>query len=127
MVTWEDLDIESRSEKDEVEDVGNVVVGLVATVASDVESGTDSEDENEVYSKLTRSELIESVEELLIHFRTRSKKLKELKERYVSLLILHETTLMDMENIEAENEGEKNHKRGGGGLNCVFENFFLTC
>jgi len=22
-------------------------------------------------------------------------------------------------------EGEKNHKRGGG-LNCVFENFFLT-
>jgi len=29
--------------------------------------------------------------------------LKELKERYGSLLKLHEKTLMDMENFEAEN------------------------
>jgi hypothetical protein len=58
---------------------------------------------NEVYSKITRSELIKFVKELLSHFQTRSKELKELKERYVMLLKLHETTLMDMENIEAEN------------------------
>jgi len=25
----------------------------------------------------------------------------------------------------ALNEGEKNHKKGGGGLNCVFGNFFF--
>jgi hypothetical protein len=51
VATWEDLGIESGSDKDEAEDEANVVVGLVATVASDAESGTDSKDENEVYSK----------------------------------------------------------------------------
>jgi hypothetical protein len=36
------------SEKDEAEDEANVVVGLVATVASDAKSGINSEDENEI-------------------------------------------------------------------------------
>lgn len=56
MATWEDLDNESESEKDEA----NVVVGLVATMASNAESITYSEYENAVYSKLIGSELIES-------------------------------------------------------------------
>ena len=47
-----DLDNESGSDKDEVEDEANVVVGLVATLSSDAESRIDSEDENEVYSKI---------------------------------------------------------------------------
>lgn len=33
MATWEDLENESGSDKDDVEDEVNVVVGLVATVA----------------------------------------------------------------------------------------------
>ena len=78
-------------------------MGLVATVTFDAESGTDSKDENEVYSKLIRYELIEYVKELLSNFQTRSKELKELKERYVSLLKLHEKTCFKMENIEDEN------------------------
>jgi hypothetical protein len=65
-------------------------VGLVATMVSDAEPGTDSEDENDIYSKITRSELIKSVKKLLSHFQTRSKEFKELKERFVSLLKLHE-------------------------------------
>jgi hypothetical protein len=73
MATWEDLDNELESEKDEDEGEANVAMGLVATVTSDAESGTDSKDENEVYSKLTRSELIESVIKLLSHFQTRKK------------------------------------------------------
>jgi len=48
MATWEDLDNESGSDKDEVEDEANVVVGLVARVASKAESGTNFEDENEI-------------------------------------------------------------------------------
>lgn len=54
MATWEDQDNESRYEKDKVEDEANVVVRLVATMASDAECGTNSENENEVYSKLTK-------------------------------------------------------------------------
>jgi len=61
IATWEDLDNESEFEKEDVEDEANVAVGLVATVASDAEFGTNSEDENEVYFKLTISELIDSV------------------------------------------------------------------
>jgi hypothetical protein len=68
----------------------------------DSESRTDSEDEDKVYSKLTRSELIDYVKELLSHFETKSKELKELKGRYVYLLKLHATTILDMKNIEAE-------------------------
>jgi len=40
------LDNESGSDKDEAGEEANVVVGLVATVASDAEPETDSEDEN---------------------------------------------------------------------------------
>jgi len=72
MATLEDLDNESGFDKDEA----NVVVGLVATVASDPEYGTDSKYENVVYSKIPRAELIESLKELFTHFEHRSNELK---------------------------------------------------
>jgi len=49
MATWEDLDNESGCNKDDAKDEANVVVGLVATEASDAEPETDSEDENEIW------------------------------------------------------------------------------
>jgi len=79
METWEDLDSESGTEKEEVEDEANVAVGLVATLISQAEPDSDSEDENEVYSKILREELIESLKELLTHFELRTNKLKDLK------------------------------------------------
>jgi hypothetical protein len=89
MATWEHLDNKSGSEKDELEDEAedeaNVVVGLVAIVASDAKSRTDSEDENEVYYKITRSEHIDSLKVLFSHYENRSKMLKNLKEKYFSL------------------------------------------
>jgi len=48
MATWEELDSESGSEKDEAEDEANVVVGLVATLTSEAEPDSDSGDENEI-------------------------------------------------------------------------------
>jgi len=48
MATWEDLDSESGSEKEEVDDEANVVLGLVATLTSEAELESDSEDENEI-------------------------------------------------------------------------------
>jgi len=93
MATWEDLDNESWSKKDEAEEKGNVVVGLVATVTSDAESGTNSKDENKVYSKIPKNELIESLKELLTHFENRSNELKDLKGKYVDLLKQHEKIL----------------------------------
>jgi len=58
----------------------------VATVTSEVESDSKYEDENEVYSKIPREELIESFKELLTHFELRTNELKDLKEKYVDLM-----------------------------------------
>jgi hypothetical protein len=70
MVTWEDLDSGSGSEKEEAGD----------------ELDSDSDDENEVYSKIPREELIESLKELLTHFEIRTNELKDVKEKYVDLM-----------------------------------------
>ena len=50
MATWEDLDNESESEEEEAEDEAKIAMALVAT---------------QVYSNLTRSELVDSIKELL--------------------------------------------------------------
>ena len=77
-----------------------VVVGLVATVTSKAEPESDSEKENEVYSKIPREELIESFKELLTHFELRTNELKNLKEKYVDLMKQQKSTLLDMKASE---------------------------
>jgi len=61
-------------------------VGLVATLTSEAEPDSDSENENEVYYKIPREELIESLKEILTHFELRTYELKDLKEKYVDLM-----------------------------------------
>jgi len=99
MATWEDLDSESGCDKDEAEDEENVAVRLVATVASDAEPETNSEDENELYSKISRDELIESLKELLTHFEPITNELKDLKAKYVELLNQQEKGSIGSERI----------------------------
>jgi len=86
MTTWEDLDSESESDKDDADEDAKVTVGLVATVTSEAEPESDLEEENEVYSKIPREELIESLKELLTHFELRTNELRDLKEKYVDLM-----------------------------------------
>jgi len=107
MATWEDLDNESESDKDDAEEEANIAMGLVATVedekeSSDAESCTDSENETEVYSKLTRSELIDSLKELLGHYENQSSELRRVRQRYIKLLKLHESTKMEMDVLQHE-------------------------
>ena len=71
------MDSESGSDKDEARGEENVDVGLVATVTSEAEPETDSEDENEVYSKIPREELVDSLKELLTHFEHRTNELED--------------------------------------------------
>jgi len=57
-------------------------MALVATVENenesfDVESCTDSKTETRVYSKLTRSELLDSIKELLSLYESQSSELKK--------------------------------------------------
>jgi len=104
MATWEDLDSESGSEKEEARDEANVAVGLVATLTSEAELDSDSEDENEVYYKIPREELVESLKELPTHFELRTNELKDLKEKYVDLMKQQESTLLD---LKASEEGLK--------------------
>ena len=97
MATWEDLDNESDSDEEDAEDEAKIVMALVATVeneneSSDVESCTDSETETQVYSKLTRSELIDSIKELLSLYENQSSELKKVKKRYIKLVKLHDST-----------------------------------
>ena len=75
MATWEDLDNESESEEEEAEDEAKIAMALVATVeneneSSDAESCTDLETQTQVYSKLARSELVDSIKELLSLYET---------------------------------------------------------
>jgi len=100
MATCEDLDSESGSEKEEAGDEENVAVGLVATLTSEAEPDSDSEDENEVYSKIPKEELVESLKELLTHFEHRTNELKDLKEKYVDLMKQQELTLLDLKAFE---------------------------
>jgi len=100
MATWDDLDSESGSKKEEAGDEANVAVGLIATLTSEAELDSDSEDENEVYFKIPREELVESLKELLTHFELRTNELKDLKEKYVDLMKQQESTLLDLEAYE---------------------------
>jgi len=105
MATWEDLDSESGSEMEEAEEEANVVVGLVATVTSEAEPDSDSVDENEVYAKIPKEELIESLKELLTHFEVRTNELIDLKEKYIVLIKQQESTLLDLKASEERLRG----------------------
>ena len=91
MATWEDLDNESETNEEDAEDEAKIVMALVATVeneneSSDVESCVDSESDTEVYSKLTRSKLVDSIKELLGLYENQSSELKKVKQRYIKLV-----------------------------------------
>ena len=108
MATWEDLDNESESDEDEAK----ITMTLVATVenedeSSDAESCTDSETETEVYSKLTRSELIDSIKELLSIYENQSSELKKVKQRYIKLVKLHDSTKNEMEVLRNNYNNQK--------------------
>jgi len=75
-------------------------MGLVATLTSEAKPDLDSEDENEVYYKISREELIKSLKELLTHFELRTNELKDLKEKYVDLMKQQESTLLDLKAYE---------------------------
>ena len=64
-------------------------MALVATVeneTSDAESCTDSKTETQVYSKLTRSESVDSIEELLSLYENQSSELKKVKQRFIKFV-----------------------------------------
>jgi len=94
--TWEDLDSESESYKDDVDEGAKIATGLVATTTSEAEPESDSEEENEVYYKIPREELIESLKQLLTYFELRTNELNDLKEKYVDLMKQQESTLLDL-------------------------------
>jgi len=102
MATCEDLDSEFEYDKDDADEDAKIVVGLVATVTSKAKPESDLEEENEVYSKISREEPIESLKELLTHFELRTNELKDLKEKYVDLMKQQELTLL---NLKASEEG----------------------
>ena len=102
MATWEDLDNVSESDEEEAEDEAKIAMALVATVENenesfDAESCTDSETETQVYSKLTRSELVDSIKELLSLYESQSSELKKVKQRDIKLVKLHDSTKKEME------------------------------
>ena len=72
-------------------------MALVATVeneneSSDAEFCADSETETEVYSKLTKSELVDSIKELLNLYENQSSELKKVKQRYSKLINVHDSS-----------------------------------
>jgi len=107
MATWEDLDNESESDEEDAEDEAKIAMALVATVeneneSSDAESCADSKSETEVYSKLTRSELIDSIKELLGHYENQSSELRKVKQRYIKFDKLHDSTKNELDVLQYE-------------------------
>jgi len=107
MATWEDLDNESESDEEDAEDEAKIAMSLVATVehkdeSSDAESCTDSETETELYSKLTRSELVDSIKELLGLYENQFSELKKVKQHYIKLVTLHDSTKNEMDVLQYE-------------------------
>jgi len=105
MATWEDLDNESESDEEEAEDEAKIAMALVATVENenesfDAESCTDSETETQVYSKITRSELVDSIKELLSLYESQSSELKKVKQRYIKFVKLHDSTKNEMDVLQ---------------------------
>ena len=74
------------SDKEEAKDEAIVAMRLVTTVTSEAEPESDSEDENEVYSKIPIDELIESLKELFTYFEHKTNELTDLKDKYVDLM-----------------------------------------
>ena len=77
---------------------------LVATLTPEAEPDSDFKDENEVYSKIPKEELVESLKELLTHFELRTNELKYLKEKYVDLMKQQESTLLDLKLLKKDLE-----------------------
>jgi len=82
-------------------------MAFVATVeneneSSDAESCADSESETEVYSKLTRSELVDSIKELLGHYKNQSSELRKVKQPYIKLVKLHDSTKNELDVLQYE-------------------------
>jgi len=107
MATWEDLDNELESDEEDAEDEAKIAMTLLANVdneneSSDVESCTDSETETQVYSKLIRSELVDSIKELLSLYENQSSALKKVKQQYIKLVKLHDSTKNEMEVLQYE-------------------------
>jgi len=105
MATWEDLDNESESDKEDAEDEAKVAMALVATKedtdeSSDAESCADSETKTQVYSKLTRRELVESIKELFNLHENQSSELKKQKQRYIKLVKLHDSTKNELDILQ---------------------------
>jgi len=105
IATWEDLDNESESDEEDAEDEAKIAMALVATVdneneSSDVESCVNSESESEVYSKLTISELIDSIKELLGHYENQSFELRKVQQHYIKLVKLHDSTKNELDVLQ---------------------------
>jgi len=82
-------------------------MALVATdenenESSDVESCINSETETQVYSKLTKFELVDSIKELLSLYENQSSELKKVKQQYIKLVKLHDSTKNEMEVLQYE-------------------------
>jgi hypothetical protein len=75
---------------------------LVATTSSDAESGTNYEDEDEVYYKLTRSELVGTVKELITHYQSKSSEFRILKGKFY--LVIRENDSYNLEILELEEQ-----------------------
>lgn len=75
MATWDKYNEESESDQDEEE----ANLGLVATTTSNAKYGSNYDDDDEVFSKLTHEEYVETAKELVGCCLNKSKALKTLQ------------------------------------------------
>jgi hypothetical protein len=87
LATWEDLDNDSEAEEEEA----NLALTAIASEESksdsepEADSESESDEDQEVYSDLSKSELVDSLNKVMEHYTSKVRQLKTLKEVYNSL------------------------------------------
>ncbi|WJX28632.1 25S rRNA (cytosine(2870)-C(5))-methyltransferase [Trifolium repens] len=106
LATWEDLDKDSDSDGDE-----EANLALLATTSDreDSEAGSDSEDEEEVIAKLSRTELVDSLKDALKMLTKKAGECKVLKKAYNNLTEKMNIIVEENESLSSRNSFMETH------------------
>lgn len=102
MATWDELDNEKDSEKDKEEDNLALTTLTSSEVESNSYSGSECKEEDEVFYKLSRSDLITFIQDLMGRCKEKAIHLKIVKRQYD--LLKEELNYVQNKNEALEND-----------------------
>ncbi|KAK2351839.1 gag-protease polyprotein [Trifolium repens] len=106
LATWENLDKDSDSDGDEE---ANIALMATTSDREDSEAGSDSEDEEEVIAKLSRTELVDYLKDALKLLTKKAGECKVLKKAYNHLIEKTNIIVKENESLKSRNTFLETH------------------